>query len=137
MLCMQYTVIAKVLDYQFMPDLSIGAPTILYVPPLIFSNGYSLEVKAILDPDSPRFMMNLDHSRSPPTSTGRLTRLSRACCSSPPPTPTSPTSSSGLKSNQRRHRFLSPFNLNNARISIFKEILILIINMFKPGFQFF
>ena len=44
MLCMQYTVIAKVLDYQFMPDLSIGAPTILYVPPLIFSNGYSLEV---------------------------------------------------------------------------------------------
>ena len=43
----QFTVMLKVLDYQFMPDPSIGAPTILYVPPLIFSNGYSLEVIAI------------------------------------------------------------------------------------------
>ena len=56
MVCMQYTVIAKALDYQFMPDPSIGAPTILYVPPLIFSNGYSLEVIAILNPDSPELM---------------------------------------------------------------------------------
>ena len=39
----------KVLDYQFMPDPSIDAPTILYVPPLIYSNGYSLEVIAILN----------------------------------------------------------------------------------------
>ena len=39
----------KVLDYQFMPDPSIDAPTILYVPPLIYSNGYSLEVIATLN----------------------------------------------------------------------------------------
>ena len=49
--CMGYTFMFKVLDYQFMPDLSIDAPTILYVPPLIYSNGYSLEVKAILNQD--------------------------------------------------------------------------------------
>jgi len=41
---LQYSPDSRVLDYQFMPDPSIGAPTILYVPPLIFSNGYSLEV---------------------------------------------------------------------------------------------
>ena len=46
-----HLIVFKVLDYQFMPDLSIDAPTILYVPPLIYSNGYSLEVKAILNQD--------------------------------------------------------------------------------------
>ena len=43
----RYTIMFKVLDYQFMPDPSIDAPTILYVPPLIYSNGYSLEVIGI------------------------------------------------------------------------------------------
>ena len=39
----------QVLDYQFMPEPSIVAPTILYVPPLIYSNGYSLEVRNQID----------------------------------------------------------------------------------------
>ena len=32
-------------DYQFLPNPSIAAPTILYVPPLIYSSGYSIEVE--------------------------------------------------------------------------------------------
>lgn len=45
----RYTIMFKVLDYQFMPEPSIDAPTILYVPPLIYSNGYSLEVSPNLN----------------------------------------------------------------------------------------
>ena len=34
-------------DYQFLPNPSIAAPTILYVPPLIYPSGYSIEVELL------------------------------------------------------------------------------------------
>ena len=79
-------------DYQFLPNPSIAAPTILYVPPLIYPSGYSIEVELFNWNISANFIFcawNYRYlCRRRRTSTGCWTRPSPAWCSSPRPTQT-------------------------------------------------